>query len=159
MLPPSTFPLSRLATACRRLCFSAGVAALVSSACVVPAYADIGDIDNDGIADHLDTDRDGDGLSNFLEQSAGTDPDVPDQTDLDGDGIPDSIDEDIDNDGVVNQRDAFPRDPSEWLDTDRDGIGNNADKDMDGDGILNRFEQQLGYDPLNRRSVPADSDG
>merc|ERR1712000_67400 len=30
---------------------------------------------------------------------------------------------------------------------------------MGGDGIFNRFEQRLGYDPLNRRSVPADSDG
>ena len=42
---------------------------------------------------------------------------------------------DRDNDGVINSRDFFPDDPSEWFDTDRDGIGNNADPDDDGDGI------------------------
>ena len=43
---------------------------------------------------------------------------------------------DRDNDGVINSRDFFPDDPSEWFDTDRDGIGNNADPDDDGDGLL-----------------------
>jgi hypothetical protein len=67
------------------------------------AVAAIDDIDNDGIADSVDTDRDGDGLSNFMETASGTDPDVPDQYDIDNDGIPDSIDSDQDGDGVLDK--------------------------------------------------------
>jgi len=147
MFPPSSFLRNKVAVACCRTgLFSAAL--LLSSSLVFPVQAEISDIDNDGVADHLDTDRDGDGLSNFLEQSAGTDPDRADQSDADGDGIPDSIDEDRDNDGIVNQKDDFPYDASEWLDSDHDGVGDNADKDNDNDGILNRFEQQLGYDQV-----------
>jgi hypothetical protein len=54
--------------------------------------------------------------------------------DSDGDGIPDSDDTDNDNDGYMDNNDAFPDDPDEWLDTDGDGIGNNADSDDDNDG-------------------------
>jgi len=43
--------------------------------------------------------------------------------------------QDTDGDGVLDNLDAFPNDPSEWLDTDGDGIGNNADTDDDNDGI------------------------
>lgn len=51
---------------------------------------------------------------------------------------------DWDGDGYSNVRDAFPRDPSEWVDTDRDGVGDNSDvfptdpdeaKDSDSDGV------------------------
>ena len=51
---------------------------------------------------------------------------------------------DSDNDGILDNADAFPRDPTEWADTDRDGIGDNADAfprdptewaDADGNGI------------------------
>ncbi|MGK0250264.1 MAG: hypothetical protein ACI910_003033, partial [Oleispira sp.] len=51
---------------------SAFLLALTSSFVV----AGIDDIDNDGIADSIDTDRDGDGLSNFMETASGTDPNV-----------------------------------------------------------------------------------
>ena len=44
--------------------------------------------------------------------------------------------DDVDGDGVVDEEDAFPRDPSEWADLDGDGIGDNEDKDDDGDGII-----------------------
>ncbi len=42
---------------------------------------------------------------------------------------------DSDNDGVLDNLDAFPNDPNEWLDTDGDQIGNNADADDDNDGV------------------------
>ncbi len=34
---------------------------------------------------------------------------------------------DRDGDGVLDENDAFPDDPTEWLDTDGDGVGDNAD--------------------------------
>ncbi|MEQ3763700.1 MAG: thrombospondin type 3 repeat-containing protein, partial [Alcanivorax sp.] len=107
----------------------------------LPAFAALNDLDNDGIADAQDPDRDGDGLSNFLESAAGFDPDVADQVDTDGDGIPNSIDDDIDGDGVPNQNDAFPLNKRDWIDTDADGVGDNSDKDLDGDGIANDYEE------------------
>ena len=42
---------------------------------------------------------------------------------------------DRDRDGVINSRDFFPDDASEWLDSDGDGLGNNSDADDDGDGV------------------------
>lgn len=56
-------------------------------------------------------------------------------TDSDGDGTGDRLDQDDDNDGVPDIDDAFPLDPNESLDTDGDGIGDNADIDDDGDGV------------------------
>ncbi|WP_422768115.1 hypothetical protein ACOX9X_15920 [Photobacterium leiognathi subsp. mandapamensis] len=42
---------------------------------------------------------------------------------------------DKDDDGIIDAKDAFPEDASEWLDTDSDGIGNNKDTDDDDDGV------------------------
>ena len=42
---------------------------------------------------------------------------------------------DTDGDGFVDDADAAPRDPAEWMDSDADGIGDNADPDDDGDGV------------------------
>ncbi|WP_237156663.1 thrombospondin type 3 repeat-containing protein [Photobacterium leiognathi] len=42
---------------------------------------------------------------------------------------------DKDDDGIIDAKDAFPEDASEWFDTDSDGIGNNKDTDDDGDGV------------------------
>ncbi|WP_305816598.1 hypothetical protein [Photobacterium leiognathi] len=42
---------------------------------------------------------------------------------------------DKDDDGIIDAKDAFPEDASEWLDTDSNGIGNNKDTDDDGDGV------------------------
>jgi len=68
------------------------------------------------------------------------------------------MDEDEDGDGVLNNRDAFPANPNEWLDTDHDGIGNNADKDDDGDGISDALERANGLNPLNAADAQADFD-
>ncbi len=128
------------------------------------ATADFGgicDIDQDGIYDGRDDDRDGDGFSNELELLAGSDPNNPldRPSDLDGDGIPDALDDDRDGDGRPNAEDAFPDDPTEWSDLDGDGIGDNSDPDRDGDGISNVHEEQVGTDPNDAGSVPADFDG
>ncbi len=118
------------------------------------------DLDSDGIGDNADTDRDGDGISNDYETQAGTDPNDKTSTppDLDKDGIPDSLDDDRDGDGVRNPDDLFPDNPAEAKDQDGDGIGDNADTDRDGDGISNDYEIQLGTNPDDKTSVPADFD-
>jgi len=80
-------------------------------------------------------------------------------TDTDFDGIPDILDPDDDNDGYLDDLDAFPLDPNEWIDTDSDGIGNNADLDDDNDGWSDITEIDCGdSDPLNGTSTPADYD-
>ena len=67
-------------------------------------------------------------------------------------------DTDTDGDGVLNEEDAFPNDPTEWLDTDGDGIGNNADTDDDGDGMFDQWESYFGLDPLDPADAASDGD-
>lgn len=66
--------------------------------------------------------------------------------------------DDSDGDGVVDELDAFPSDPDEWIDTDNDGIGNNADLDDDNDGMPDDWEIEHGLDPL-RDDSQEDLDG
>ena len=67
---------------------------------------------------------------------------------------------DSDGDGVVDELDAFPNDPNEWIDTDEDGTGNNADLDDDDDGMPDSWETENGLDPLRDDSQEdADGDG
>ncbi|AJQ97230.1 hypothetical protein [Gynuella sunshinyii] len=119
------------------------------------------DTDGDNIGNNTDTDDDGDGYSDTVEQSEGSDPldDGSIPTDFDGDLIPNSTDVDDDNDGVNDDVDAFPLNASEWLDTDGDLIGNNADTDDDNDGYSDSVETNEGTDPLDANSTPADFDG
>jgi surface protein len=77
--------------------------------------------------------------------------------DMDCDEILDDVDADIDGDGVINSRDPFPRNGSEWLDTDGDGIGNNADNDDDNDGEFDVDERRVGSDPLDAESTLEDT--
>jgi len=87
-------------------------------------------------------DSDGDGVIDDEDSFPG---DACADTDTDGDGLPDTIqescqtdlqeDDDDDGDGVSDLMDAFPLDSSEWIDYDGDGIGDNADIDDDGDGV------------------------
>ncbi|SIS43799.1 MAG: hypothetical protein C9355_02055 [Thalassolituus maritimus] len=102
----------------------------------------------------------GTGSSDDTPAPPDTAPATPEEAvDTDDDGIPDSQDDDIDGDGVRNINDAFVFDASEWLDTDRDGTGDNADTDDDNDGFLDTVEIELGTDPLDEESFPADLDG
>ncbi|HYN76926.1 MAG TPA: thrombospondin type 3 repeat-containing protein, partial [Lamprocystis sp. (in: g-proteobacteria)] len=93
-----------------------------------------------------DTDADGspDGSDNCLTTAN------PDQANLDADALGDACDPDGDNDGVLNTKDAFPRDPTEWLDSDHDRIGNTADVDDDNDGYPDAVDPA----PLDARQVP-----
>lgn len=70
---------------------------------------------------------------------------------------------DSDGDGFVNELDAFPFDPTEWLDSDGDGVGDNADDlpldatetvDSDGDGVGDNADLYP-----NDASESADTDG
>ncbi|HIF49908.1 MAG TPA: VCBS repeat-containing protein, partial [Cytophagales bacterium] len=81
------------------------------------------DTDGDGIGDNRDPDRDNDGFSNDVEQTAGSDDLDPESKprDLDKDGIVDVLDDDMDGDSYLNEDDAFPEDASEWADFDGDG--------------------------------------
>ena len=83
------------------------------------------DIDGDGNEDHLDTDDDGDGLSDDREREIGTDPR---NADTDGDGLPDG------NETLIGM------DPNK--------------PDTDGDGFTDKEELDAGSDPLKSYSNP-----
>ena len=110
------------------------------------------DTDGDGVGDNADTDMDGDGTDDSIDDS-------------DGDGVNDDVDAfpndanestDSDGDGVGDNADAFPDDSNESADTDGDGIGDNADDDIDGDGVDNDFDDF----PMNgQESTDTDGDG
>ncbi|MEC7240612.1 MAG: MopE-related protein [Myxococcota bacterium] len=83
----------------------------------------LSDRDADGVADHLDTDSDGDGFSDFEEGIA----------DSDGDGTRDSLDLDSEGDSIPDAVEASG-------DSDADGLIDRLDSDDDGDGIRSAFE-------------------
>jgi PKD repeat protein len=99
---------------------------------IAEGYPDV-DTDSDGEFDREDEDDDNDGLTDYQEYEAATDPKDPD-TDSDGredgeDAFPHDETEfrDSDLDGVGDTKDAFPKDATEWKDSDGDGIGDSAD--------------------------------
>ncbi|MBI1292447.1 DUF1565 domain-containing protein [bacterium] len=106
-------------------------------------------------------DTDGDGLSDAVEISLGTNPNL---ADTDGDGIVDSIE-------VANGTDPLVAATPGTINTaDLDGDGliaqydpNDNERDSDGDGISDFYEVSRGADPANAYSFPpfgdANSDG
>jgi gliding motility-associated-like protein len=81
------------------------------------------DFDGDGVPNYMDTDSDGDAISDSIEKNR----------DTDGDGKADYLDLDSDDDGIPDSLEVL-------TDTDGDGTPNYLDLDSDGDGILDAWE-------------------
>ena len=112
--------------------------------------AEAADTDEDGLADVLDADDDGD---NVRDGDDAFPLNGTETADTDGDGVGDNADafptdasetQDSDNDGVGDNSDAFPNDETEVSDSDDDGVGDNSDAfpndptetaDSDSDGV------------------------
>ena len=111
------------------------------------------DTDGDGIFDYIDEDDDNDGV---VDVSDAFPLDAAESNDTDSDGTGNNADTDDDNDTVLDGDDAFPLDATESVDTDSDGTGNNADTDDDGDTVLDENDAF----PLDTtESIDTDSDG
>ncbi|WGL15349.1 GlyGly-CTERM sorting domain-containing protein [Microbulbifer bruguierae] len=123
----------------------------------VDVYTDF-DPDNDGLGNLLDSDDDGDGYLDIVDDYP-LDGSRWKLEDFDADGLSDEVDPDDDNDGVNDDQDTFPKDATESVDSDDDGIGNNADEDDDNDGMDDEWELSYGLDPLNPADASGDPDG
>lgn len=113
-----------------------------------------------------DGDSDGDGWTDYHEESCGTDPlnwqDVPQDTD--SSGICDYLDADDDNDGWWDHIEQIcGSDPllvdSVPNDLDGDGICDTLDKDTDEDGWSDLDEILCGSSPIDSSSIPLDLNG
>ena len=113
-----------------------------------------------------DGDSDGDGWTDYHEESCGTDPlnwqDVP--KDTDSSGICDYLDADDDNDGWWDHIEQIcGSDPllvdSVPNDLDGDGICDTLDKDTDEDGWSDLDEILCGSSPIDSSSIPLDLNG
>ena len=108
------------------------------------------DPDGDGLSNHLDLDSDGDGIADIIEAD-GTDSDGDGQvdygtagdpstmTDADNDGLADAVDDQDSGSGGGEVTNGTP-----WTnpDTDSDGLNNVVDIDSDNDGITDNVEAQ-----------------
>ena len=140
------------------------------------------DIFGNPIEELLETDVDGDGTIERLDNCPG-EPN-PSQADLEGDGSGDTCDADIDNDAIANAADSFPNDTdndgsangsdadddadavadtaencalvpnADQRDTDGDGFGDACDTDSDADGVPDAIERRGESNPLDAASTP-----
>ena len=124
------------------------------------------DTDQDGIVDDCDSDVDGDGILNHLEDTNG-DGNL-NNDDADKDGTPNYLDkynpeEDDDGDGMANKlEDANGNGNPYDDDIDKDGIPNYMDLDSDGDSIPDSTEGQKDIDGdklPNYMDLDSDGDG
>jgi len=119
--------------------------------CVSVGNPEQGDLDEDGVGDVCDADRDGDDVANADDDFPN---DASESVDTDQDGIGNNADLDDDGDEVPDVDDAFPLDESESVDSDNDGQGDNTDTDLDGDGVENSVDNC----PVTANEDQADSD-
>ena len=127
------------------------------------------------LPDSVYADPDGDGVANYIEELAGSDPNNADTdgdglsdydelmytdtnptlTDSDGNGVADG-DEDADGDGLINLRELELGTALNKVDTDSDGIADGEEvelgtdplnEDSDGDGVADGQELELGTNP------------
>ncbi|MBM4394496.1 MAG: thrombospondin type 3 repeat-containing protein [Deltaproteobacteria bacterium] len=92
------------------------------------------DLDQDGIADCVDADLDGDGVEN-ADDNCPTKPNAG-QEDFDSDGDGDACDPDDDDDGIVDGADNCPKSANkDQKDLDSADPGDASVPDRDGDGI------------------------
>ena len=90
------------------------------------------DLDQDQVADCVDTDDDGDAIPDSVDNCPGLKN--PLQTDTDQDSVGDACDDDLDGDGLANAKDNCPFTPNaQQQDADGDGQGDACDNDLDGD--------------------------
>lgn len=115
---------------------------------LVPAgsyYGGSPDNDGDGTPDYLDSDSDGDGISDAVEGA----------NDSDGDGAANYYDRDADGDGILDSTETTN-------DADGDGTANYLDTDADGDGQSDTEEGTADPDndgTANYLDTDADNDG
>ena len=96
------------------------------------------DSDQDGLADCVDSDQDGDLVPNVADNCPATFN--LDQADADGDGQGDACDLDLDGDDEPNESDLCPLVADDQADADTDGVGDACDDDDDGDGTPDSFD-------------------
>lgn len=128
--------------------------------CPIEVNPDQADLDNDGLGDACDTDRDGDLILDNVDNCP---VDVnTNQADADQDGTGDVCDTDSDGDNITNNTDNCPLNANpNQADFEGDGIGDVCDLDTDGDGMSDIFENENGLDPRNSfdRDADFDNDG
>jgi len=118
-------------------------------------FGDAIDTDSDGVPDSLDSDGDGDGIADTVEQAACAPASAT--CDTDGDGIPNHLDLDSDNDGISDVKEAGVLDANG--DGKADGIVDatgavpntvtniNSLADKDGDGRKDSYDALSGTVP------------
>jgi len=114
------------------------------------------DTDADGTDNDEDLDDDNDGYSDVIEATEGTDPLLSSSkpADLDGDFIPDSTDSDIDGDTVLNEDDAFPRDPTKVYLVHQSDLSLNYQLDKLTIRWQSKFDNELGYEVHLKPDMP-----
>ena len=100
------------------------------------------DLDEDGVGDACDDDRDGDDVAN--DDDVCPDTADPQQLDLDADGAGDACDEDDDNDGMRDTIDDCPNHHA-VIDSNCNNVPD-VEEDVDGDGVPNDNDICEGFD-------------
>jgi hypothetical protein len=176
--------LSRRTTILRRSAAVLALGAILGSHLVAPGSALAGgcgdaDADGDGLTcsqefniygtDDYSYDTDGDSVNDGLEVYYGSNPLVADYAPEPDRGIQNNPGYDYDGDGLGAYDEQTYGTSAEYADTDVDGL-NDGDEvfyygtspvyaDSDGDSYGDGYELAMGFDPLNRFSVPPAPNG